>query len=83
MYIDYFIVIVSLLFSAFFEGMEIAYVSSNKISIEIEKKNNNISSKILSKLTSSQKVLLKPIVESLLKKQNYKGDTNESRHIGI
>ena len=48
MYIDYFIVIVSLLFSAFFEGMEIAYVSSNKISIEIEKKNNNISSKILS-----------------------------------
>jgi CBS domain containing-hemolysin-like protein len=53
MYIDYFIVIVSLLFSAFFEGMEIAYVSSNKISIEIEKKNNNISSKILSKLTSN------------------------------
>ena len=53
MYIDYIIVIVSLLFSAFFEGMEIAYVSSNKISIEIEKKNNNISSKILSKLTSN------------------------------
>ena len=53
MYIDYIIVIVSLLFSAFFEGMEIAYVSSNKISIEIEKKKNNISSKILSKLTSN------------------------------
>ena len=53
MYIDYIIVIISLLFSAFFEGMEIAYVSSNKISIEIEKKNNNISSKILSKLTSN------------------------------
>ena len=53
MYIDYIIVMVSLLFSAFFEGMEIAYVSSNKISIEIEKKNNNISSKILSKLTSN------------------------------
>ena len=53
MYIDYIIVIVSLLFSAFFEGMEIAYVSSNKISIEIEKKKTNISSKILSKLTSN------------------------------
>ena len=53
MYIDYIIVIISLLFSAFFEGMEIAYVSSNKISIEIEKKKKNISSKILSKLTSN------------------------------
>ncbi|MDB2321368.1 hemolysin family protein [Flavobacteriaceae bacterium] len=53
MYIDYIIVIISLLFSAFFEGMEIAYVSSNKISIEIEKKKNNISSKTLSKLTSN------------------------------
>ena len=53
MYIDYIIVLVSLLFSAFFEGMEIAYVSSNKISIEIEKKNNSFSSKTLSKLTSN------------------------------
>ena len=53
MYIDYIIVVVSLLFSAFFEGMEIAYVSSNKISIEIEKKNNSFSSKTLSKLTSN------------------------------
>lgn len=53
MYIDYIIVIISLLFSAFFEGMEIAYVSSNKISIEIEKKKESISSKILSKLTSN------------------------------
>ena len=58
MYIDYIIVIISLLFSAFFEGMEIAYVSSNKISIEIEKKKNNISSKILSKLTSNPSKLL-------------------------
>ena len=53
MYTDYIIVLISLIFSAFFEGMEIAYVSSNKISIEIEKKKNNFSSKILSKLTSN------------------------------
>ena len=32
--------------------MEIAYISSNKISIEIEKKKNNFSSKILSILTN-------------------------------
>ena len=51
MYIDYIIVIVSLLFSAFFSGMEIAYISSNRISIEIEKKANNFGSSILTKLT--------------------------------
>ena len=51
MYIDYIIVVLSLLFSAFFSGMEIAYISSNRISIEIEKKANNFTSSILTKLT--------------------------------
>ena len=51
MYIDYVIVIISLFFSAFFSGMEIAYISSNKISIEIEKKEKNFTSSILSRLT--------------------------------
>ena len=46
------IIIISLLFSAFFSGMEIAYVSSNKIHIEIEKKQNGFLAKILSKLTA-------------------------------
>lgn len=45
------IIIVSLLLSAFFSGMEIAYVSSNKIHIEIEKKQNGFLAKILSRLT--------------------------------
>ncbi len=40
------------MFSAFFSGMEIAYVSSNKIHIEIEKKQKGILAKILSKLTA-------------------------------
>ncbi|KAA5820603.1 HlyC/CorC family transporter [Algibacter amylolyticus] len=45
------IIIVSLILSAFFSGMEIAYVSSNKIHIEIEKKQDGILAKALSKLT--------------------------------
>ncbi|MCB0462571.1 MAG: hemolysin family protein [Flavobacteriaceae bacterium] len=45
------IIIISLLFSAFFSGMEIAYVSSNKIHIEIEKKQSGLLARILTKLT--------------------------------
>ena len=48
----YVVIIVSLLLSAFFSGMEIAYVSSNKIHIEIEKKQEGFLAKILSKLTA-------------------------------
>ncbi len=40
-----------LLLSAFFSGMEIAYVSSNKIHIEIEKKQNNFLAGVLKKIT--------------------------------
>ena len=46
------IIVLSLLFSAFFSGMEIAYVSSNKIHIELEKKQEGIFAKILSRLTA-------------------------------
>src|SRR6056300_958116 len=45
------IIVVSLILSAFFSGMEIAYVSSNKIHIEIEKKQDGILAKVLSRLT--------------------------------
>jgi putative hemolysin len=40
-----------LILSAFFSGMEIAYVSSNKIHIEIEKKQNTFLAGILKKIT--------------------------------
>lgn len=51
MHLDVVIIFISLILSAFFSGMEIAYVSSNKIHIEIEKKQNDFLAKILSKLT--------------------------------
>lgn len=45
------IIILCLLLSAFFSGMEIAFISSNKIYLEIEKKQDGFLSKILTKLT--------------------------------
>ena len=45
------IIILCLFFCAFFSGMEIAFISSNKIYLEIEKKQDNFISQILSKLT--------------------------------
>ncbi|WP_163409001.1 hemolysin family protein [Flavobacterium ajazii] len=45
------IIISCLILSAFFSGMEIAFISSNKIYLEIEKKQDNFISRILSRLT--------------------------------
>jgi putative hemolysin len=50
--VEVIIILLSLVLSAFFSGMEIAYISSNKIYIEIEKKQGGFISVILSKLTA-------------------------------
>ncbi len=52
MEIDLIIILCSILLSAFFSGMEIAYVSANKFQVELEKKEKNFQSRILEKLTS-------------------------------
>lgn len=41
------ILLIALILSAFFSGMEMALISSNKLKIEIEKKNNKLTSKII------------------------------------
>ncbi|WP_372802594.1 hemolysin family protein, partial [Lutibacter sp.] len=46
------IIFISILLSAFFSGMEIAYVSANKFQVELQKKREGYIAKILTKLTS-------------------------------
>ncbi len=50
---DIIIIFTTLIFSAFFSGMEIAYTSSNKLKIEIDRKSESITSKIISRLAQS------------------------------
>lgn len=47
------IIALSLLFSAFFSGMEIAYITANKLKVEVDKKSGGLSAKILSHFTKS------------------------------
>ncbi len=51
MVISIVIIVCCLLLSAFFSGMEIAFISANKIHIEIEKKQEGFLAKVLTRLT--------------------------------
>jgi putative hemolysin len=51
MEVELIIIIVSIFLSAFFSGMEIAFVSANKMHIELEKKREGFIPKILTKIT--------------------------------
>lgn len=53
MLLEILILFISILLSAFFSGMEIAFVSANKLQVEIEKKENSKSSNTLAKLTEN------------------------------
>ena len=47
------IILLCLLLSAFFSGMEIAFISSNRIFIEIEKNKSGLTSKLLAFITQN------------------------------
>ena len=51
--INIIIILISILLSAFFSGMEMAFVTANKMYIELEKKKETFLAKILQKLTEN------------------------------
>jgi len=55
---DYLLVFTSLLLSAFFSGMELAYLASNRLKIEVQIKQNTFQGKILSVLYKKDTSLL-------------------------
>ena len=55
---DILVIITTLVLSAFFSGMEIAYVSSNKVYLTIEKKQNTFIANILTKLTEKPSMFI-------------------------
>ena len=54
------IIIIALLFSAFFSGMEIAFVSSNKVRVELDMKQQGMMSKILGCFMEMRSSLSRP-----------------------
>jgi len=48
------LILVSLVFSSFFSGIEIAFISSDRLHIELEKERGSIAGKILSRFTKNQ-----------------------------
>ncbi|HXP49823.1 MAG TPA: hemolysin family protein [Bacteroidia bacterium] len=49
----FFIIVVSLMFSFFFSGLEIAYVSANKLQIHVESQKESLSGRIFARITHS------------------------------
>lgn len=47
------VIVISLIFSAFFSGTEIAYITANKLRIELDRKRGLLSGKILSRLVKN------------------------------
>jgi putative hemolysin len=52
--INYIIILVSLVFSAFFSGMELAYLSSNRLKVELDKSKGTLTSKIIGAFYSNE-----------------------------
>jgi putative hemolysin len=66
MEVELIIISISILLSAFFSGMEIAFVSANKMHIELEKKREGFIPKILTKITQKSSKFITTMLVGIL-----------------
>ncbi len=59
---DFFIIVTCLILSAFFSGMEIAFLSANRLRIELDKKQGHFSSIIISKFINNPSIYITTIL---------------------
>ena len=52
------IIFITLLFSAFFSGMEIAFVSVNRLKVELDREQGSFAARLVSKLLDRKKVFI-------------------------
>lgn len=59
---DIFIILTTLIFTAFFSGIEIAFLSANKLKIELDKNRGKVSGKILSRFFQKPSIFISSIL---------------------
>ena len=57
-----FFVFISLLFSAFFSGMEIAFISSNRLKVELDKSSGGIKGRLMTFFYSKESMVITSIL---------------------
>ena len=57
-----FFVFISLLFSAFFSGMEIAFISSNRLKVELDKSSGGIKGRLMTFFYSKESMIITSIL---------------------
>ena len=75
------LIIISLLFSFFFSGMEVAFVSSNKVRIDLDAQNHTVIGRILTLFTRHQRQFITTDLETRVERVISRDSTTREKVI--